>query len=83
MNEPVGPGSEAEPSGPEQDKDAPRHRPFAPVLEQLRPALFSVLLLTLLTGVLFPLSLAALARPLFPRQAGGSLIVRDRSSAPS
>ncbi len=46
--------------------------------EQLRPARFlSVPLLTLLTGVVFPLALAVLARPLFPRQAGGSLIVRD------
>jgi K+-transporting ATPase ATPase C chain len=36
-----------------------------------------VLLLTLLGGVIFPLALAALARPLWPRQSGGSLIVRD------
>jgi K+-transporting ATPase ATPase C chain len=34
--------------------------------------------LTLLTGVVFPLALAALACPLFPRQAGGSLLVRDK-----
>jgi K+-transporting ATPase ATPase C chain len=47
------------------------------VREQLRPALLSVPLLTLLTGVVFPLALALLARPLFPHQAGGSLIVRD------
>jgi K+-transporting ATPase ATPase C chain len=33
--------------------------------------------LTLLTGIVFPLMLVALACPLFPRQAGGSLIVRD------
>jgi K+-transporting ATPase ATPase C chain len=46
-------------------------------LEQLRPALLSVLLLTLLTGIIFPVAVAALAYPLFPRQAGGSLIVRD------
>jgi len=62
---------------PERDEDSPSPQPFAAVLEQLRPALLSVPLLTLLTGVVFPLALAAVARPLFPRQAGGSLVVRD------
>jgi K+-transporting ATPase ATPase C chain len=33
--------------------------------------------LTLLTGVLFPLVVTGVARLAFPRQAGGSLIVRD------
>jgi K+-transporting ATPase ATPase C chain len=56
---------------------SPQARPLDPVLEQLRPALLSVLLLTLLSGVLFPLALAALACPIFPRQAGGSLIARN------
>lgn len=42
----------------------------------LRTALILVSLLTLLTGVAFPLALAALAGPLFAHQAGGSLIVR-------
>ncbi len=41
-------------------------------------SLLAVLLLTVLTGLFWPLALAALARPLFPHQAGGSLIVRDR-----
>jgi potassium-transporting ATPase KdpC subunit len=70
-----------DPNGPtadrEQVEDSPRPRPLTTVLEQLRPVLLSVPLLTLLTGVAFPLALAVLARPLFPRQAGGSLIVRD------
>jgi K+-transporting ATPase ATPase C chain len=38
--------------------------------------LLSVPLLTLLTGVFFPVALAVLARPLFPHQAGGSLVER-------
>jgi len=42
--------------------------------EQIRPALASVAALTLLTGVAFPLVLYAIGRPLFPRQAAGSLI---------
>jgi K+-transporting ATPase ATPase C chain len=41
---------------------------------QLRPAILSVLLLTLLTGVAFPLLLFAIGVPLFPRQASGSLV---------
>ena len=49
----------------------------ATLRDQFRPALLSVLSLTLLTGVLFPLMLFLLARPLFPRQADGSLIRRD------
>jgi K+-transporting ATPase ATPase C chain len=42
--------------------------------QQFWPALLSVPLLTLLTGILFPLTLAALARFLFPSRADGSLI---------
>jgi potassium-transporting ATPase KdpC subunit len=42
--------------------------------DQVRPLILSVLVLTLLTGCVFPLLLAAIARPLFPRQAGGSLV---------
>jgi K+-transporting ATPase ATPase C chain len=38
-----------------------------------------MLLLTLLTGAVFPLVVAALARPLFPYQADGSLTWRDGS----
>src|ERR1700722_19643861 len=55
--------------------------PIAPILTELRsqfrPILLSVPLLTLLTGVAFPVVLAGLARPLFPHQANGSLVMRD------
>ena len=78
MKDPGGPEGEGETAGSERDEDSPSPRPFAPVFEQLRPALLSVLLLTILTGSVFPLVLAALACPLFPHQAGGSLIVQDR-----
>jgi K+-transporting ATPase ATPase C chain len=44
--------------------------------EHIRPAILSVLVLTLLTGCVFPLLLAAIGRPLFPRQASGSLVTR-------
>ena len=48
----------------------------AKLSEQLRPAVLSVLVLTLLTGCAFPFLLFAIARPLFPRQADGSLVTR-------
>jgi K+-transporting ATPase ATPase C chain len=45
--------------------------------EQCRPAILSVLWLTLLCGCAFPLLLYAIAVPLFPHQSGGTLIVRN------
>lgn len=53
-----------------------RPAPEAKLSEQVRPAILSVLVLTLLTGCAFPLLLFAIAGPLFPRQAGGSLVMR-------
>lgn len=44
---------------------------------QLRPALLSVVFLTLLTGVLYPMLLAGAAGTIFPFQARGSLVARD------
>jgi potassium-transporting ATPase KdpC subunit len=43
----------------------------------LRPAIASVALLTLLTGLIYPLAVTGLAQLLFPCQANGSLIVRN------
>src|SRR5262249_55325211 len=57
--------------------ELPGTRRAVAVAGPLRAAPVSALLLTLLTGVAFPMALAALAWPLFPRQAGGSLVVRD------
>jgi K+-transporting ATPase ATPase C chain len=45
--------------------------------EHMRPALLSVPLLSIVTGLLFPIALAVPARLLFPEQSRGSLIVRD------
>jgi K+-transporting ATPase ATPase C chain len=48
----------------------------ASILQQLRPAIASVLLLSMLTALVFPIVLAVPGWLLFPHQAGGSLVVR-------
>lgn len=46
---------------------------------QIRPALVCLLLLSLLTGVLYPLLVTGVAKIAFPRQANGSLIAGSGS----
>lgn len=45
--------------------------------EQIRPALIMLAILSVLTGLLYPLVITGLAQLLFPHQVNGSLIVRD------
>jgi potassium-transporting ATPase KdpC subunit len=44
---------------------------------QIRPALVVFGLLTILTGVIYPLAITALAQTFFPSPANGSLIAKD------
>ncbi len=44
------------------------------LIRQLRPALVALVLFTVLTGVLYPLAVTAIAQVAFPAQANGSLI---------
>jgi potassium-transporting ATPase KdpC subunit len=43
----------------------------------LRPALVSLILLSVVTGLAYPALVTAIAQVVFPRQANGSLIVKD------
>jgi K+-transporting ATPase KdpC subunit len=47
------------------------------IREQIRPALFSFVLLTLITGVLYPLFVTGIAKVFFRNQAEGSLILKN------
>jgi len=49
------------------------------LLAALRPAAVLFVLLTVLTGAVYPLLVTGIAQALFARQAAGSLIVRDGS----
>src|SRR5215831_6283234 len=44
---------------------------------EIRPALLILLVLSVITGVVYPLVVTAIAQLVFPHQANGSLIVRN------
>jgi potassium-transporting ATPase KdpC subunit len=47
------------------------------MLREIRPAVLVLLLLTLITGLAYPLLMTEIAGGIFPKQAQGSLIARD------
>src|SRR3954453_6546013 len=47
------------------------------MLREIRPAIFVLLALTIITGLIYPLAMTAGAGVLFPHQAEGSLVERD------
>jgi K+-transporting ATPase ATPase C chain len=47
------------------------------MLKQLKPTLIIFALLTVITGIFYPLLITGLAQLIFPHQANGSLIIQD------
>ena len=47
------------------------------MIREIRPAILVLVVLTLITGLAYPLSMTGIAGVLFPRQAQGSLIEKD------
>ena len=47
------------------------------MIQDLRPALVTLVLISVVTGIAYPLLVTSVAQAVFPEQAGGSLLRRD------
>ena len=47
------------------------------MLQHFRPAIVLIILMTLLTGVIYPFAVTGFANVVFPHRAGGSMVLRD------